>query len=80
MPTRVGHYRGRSASARETARLIGCNYRKIDKIRRIRRDGWLEIQESVRNGELTINKAYKMIRDVELGTEAEQSKNELSPA
>ncbi|MFH0822013.1 MAG: hypothetical protein V2B18_04630 [Pseudomonadota bacterium] len=70
---------GCSSSARETARLIGCNYRKVDKIRRIRRDGWPEIQESVRNDKLTINKAYKMIRDEELGTEAEQSKNELSP-
>ncbi|MFH0824337.1 MAG: hypothetical protein V2B18_16415 [Pseudomonadota bacterium] len=28
---------------------------------------------------MTVNKAYKMIRDVELGTEAEQSNNEPSP-
>ncbi len=51
------------------ARLIGCNYKKVDKIRKIRRDGTPEIQEAVRNDKLTINRAYKMIRDMELGTD-----------
>lgn len=67
--TRVSNFRGRSASARMTAKLIGCHYRKVDKIRKIRRDGWPEIQEAVRNDEMGINKAYKQIRDMELGND-----------
>jgi hypothetical protein len=67
MLKRVSIDRGRSASARMTAKLIGCHFSKVDKIRRIRRDGWPEIQEAVANDEMTIHKAYKQIRDMELG-------------
>ncbi len=66
--------RGRSASARKTASLIGCNYKKVDKIRKIRRDGTPQIQEAVRNDEMTINKAYKLIRDMELGEDDSEKK------
>ena len=52
-----------------TAALIGCNYRKVDKIRKIRRHGTPEIQDAVRNDKMTINKAFGMIREVELGTD-----------
>ncbi len=69
MLTGVSIDRGRSASARSTASLIGCHYRKVDKIRKIRRDGTLQIQEAVRTDKLTINKAYKLIRDMELGSD-----------
>jgi len=67
LTSRVVNFVGPSASARRTASLIGCHYRKVDKIRKIRRDGTLQIQEAVRNDKLTINKAYKLIRDMELG-------------
>ncbi len=76
--TRVSNYRGRSASARRTARLIGCNYKKVDKIRKIRRDGSPQIQEDVKNDKISINMAHKLIRDMELGTE--KSKEEVSAA
>ena len=69
LPPRGGNFLGRSASARKTAQLVGCNFRKVERIRKIRRDGWPEIQEAVRNDEMTINKAYKLIRDMELGNE-----------
>ena len=59
----------RSVSARKTAALIGCNYGKVDKIRKIRRDGTPEIQDAVRNDKISINKAFGMIRKVELGTD-----------
>jgi ParB-like chromosome segregation protein Spo0J len=78
--TRVSNFVGRSASARRTAALIGCHYRKVDKIRKIRRDGTSEIQDAVRNDQLTINKAYKLIRDMELGEDQEKSRRKLSKA
>jgi hypothetical protein len=62
------------ASAKRTAQLIGCHYRLVDKIRKIRRDGWPEIQEAVANDEMTINKAYKLIRDMELGNDGNGKK------
>ncbi len=49
-----------------------------DKIRKIRRDGTSQIQEAVRNDRMSINKAYKLIRDMELGTE--KRKEEMSAA
>ena len=58
--------------------MIGCNYKKVGKIRKIRRDGTLEIQEDVRNEKISINKAYKLVGDMELGTE--KSEEELSAA
>jgi hypothetical protein len=39
----------------------------VVKIRVIRRDGTPEIQEAVKNNQMTIHKAWKMIRDMELG-------------
>jgi hypothetical protein len=54
--------------------LIGCNFRKVERIRKIRRDGWPEIQEDVRNDRLTINKAYDTIRKGELGEEENNSR------
>ena len=65
LPTIVGNYVGRSASAQRTASLIGCNYKKVEKIRRIRKDGTPEIQRAVRNDKMRINRAYKLIRDME---------------
>jgi hypothetical protein len=78
--THVSNFVGRSASARRTAQLIGCHYRKVDKIRKIRRDGWTEIQDAVRNDECSINKAYDLIRDMELGEDDAKSGRKLSKA
>jgi hypothetical protein len=78
--TRVSNFVGRSASARRTAQLIGCHYRKVDKIRKIRRDGWLEIQDAVRNDQCSINKAYKLIRDMEIGEDDAKNKRKLTKA
>jgi ParB family chromosome partitioning protein len=57
----------RTSSAKETATLIGCHYTKVDRTRTIRRYGSPEIQEAVRKDEMTIHKAWKMIRDVQVG-------------
>jgi hypothetical protein len=67
MLQRCNNDRGSASSARETASIIGCHYSKVVKIRTIRRDGTPEMQEAVKNNQMTIHKAWKMIRDMELG-------------
>ena len=52
---------GRSQSAQRTANLVGCNHRKVERIRKILKDGTPEIQDAVRNGKMTINKAYNVV-------------------
>ncbi len=80
LPTRVGNFRGRSASAQITASLIACNYKKVEKIRKIRKDGTPEIQEAVKNDRISINRAYNLIRKVENGLkEDEEGPEKLSP-
>ena len=74
MLKRVSIDGGRSASARETAALIGCHFSKVDKIRKIRRHGTPETQDAVQNDKMTINKAFGMIREVELGTDDTKTK------
>jgi len=80
LPTRVILDRGGSTSARKTAAIIRCLYRKVDKIRKIRRDGTPEIQEDVRNDKMKISKPYKLIRDMELGVDEEKSRRKFSAA
>jgi hypothetical protein len=60
--------------------LIGCHYRKVDKNRKIRRDGIPQIQKDVKNDRISINKAYKLIRDRELGEDEEKCRRKLSAA
>jgi len=60
---------GRSASARRTAPFIGCSYKKVERIRAIRRDGTPEIQEAVKNDKLSINGAYNKICKMKQGKE-----------
>ncbi|MBM3301102.1 MAG: hypothetical protein FJY85_14245 [Deltaproteobacteria bacterium] len=55
---------GRSASARRTAQLLLCKYKKVEKIRKIRKDGTPEIQEAVKNDRMKINRAYNLIREM----------------
>ncbi|MEW6351485.1 MAG: hypothetical protein AB1646_20730 [Thermodesulfobacteriota bacterium] len=81
MPTRVGFDRRRSASAQVTASLIACNYKKVEKIRKIRKDGTPEIQEAVKNDKMSINTAYTMIRKIQKGLkENEEGPEKLSAA
>jgi len=44
IPPHGGNNPERSASARKTAERIGCNFRKVERIRTIRKDGTPEIQ------------------------------------
>ena len=51
----------RSPSARRTADLVCCSSRKIERVRTILRHGPPEIQDAVKNGKMTINKAYNLV-------------------
>ncbi len=50
-PTGVGIEKGGSASARRTAKMLGCGRGKVEKVRKILKDGTHEIQDAVRKGE-----------------------------
>jgi DNA-binding transcriptional MerR regulator len=60
IPTRVGIF-GHSPSAQRMAHLLTCNRGKVEKVRKILRDGTPEIRTAVRNGKMTINKGYNAI-------------------
>jgi hypothetical protein len=47
-----------STSARRTASLLGCNYKKVEKIRKVRKDGTPELQEALKNDKMSIDRAY----------------------
>ena len=51
----------RSPSARLTADLVCCSSRKIERVRTILRHGTPEIHDAVKNGKMTINKAYNLV-------------------
>jgi len=63
---------GRSASARRTASYIGCSYKKVERIRTIRKLGTPEIQEAVKNDKLSINGAYNKICKMRQGKESSE--------
>lgn len=67
-------------SAKKTTDLRGCNYRLVDKIRKIRHDGTPEIREMVRNDETSINKAYNLVRGMEQVQDEEKSRKKQSAA
>jgi len=73
--TRVAFDPEQRKSSRRTAQLIGCNYKKVERIRNIRRDGTPEIREDVRNDKMSINKAYNLIRKMEQGETEDKDKS-----
>jgi ParB-like chromosome segregation protein Spo0J len=80
LPPSGGNFSGRSASAKRTAELLGCDYKKVERIRKIRKNGWPEIQEMVRDDEMSINKAYTLIREFEKGEDEAKNTRKLAAA
>jgi hypothetical protein len=77
MPTSVGVEKGRSASAKRTGLKAGCHYKKVEKVRRILRDGPISMHNAVANGKMTINKAYNTVLEegkIEKKSSGEQDK------
>ncbi len=63
-----------------TNRLIGCHFRKVEKIRKGHTDGTPEIQEAVKNDRMSINRAYDLIRKMERGVVEGNQTEKLSAA
>ncbi|MEW6141401.1 MAG: hypothetical protein AB1733_24525 [Thermodesulfobacteriota bacterium] len=61
MPTHVGIESGRSASAHRMANILGSNRGKVEKARKILKDGTPEIHDAVKNGKMTTNKVYNLV-------------------
>lgn len=73
IPTGVGIETGRSASARRTASMVGCNYKKVEKVRKIMKEAPTTIRNAVRTGKVTINKAYNATVEKAKGESKEKS-------
>lgn len=59
MPQGCGKESGRSASAKETAEIVGCSSRKVEQARTVENHASAEILDAVKKGEMSINKAYQ---------------------
>ncbi|MFH0824870.1 MAG: hypothetical protein V2B18_19120 [Pseudomonadota bacterium] len=66
-PASAGNTSGRSASARRTGALLGCNFRKVERVRTIINRGTRKIREAVRDGRMTINDAFNLITKKQQG-------------
>jgi hypothetical protein len=58
-PQDYGNENSRSSSAKKTAELVGVSTRKVEQIRTITDHGESDIIESVKSGEISINKGYQ---------------------
>jgi len=54
-----------SGSSQRTVHFIGWNCKKVEKMQKCRKHGTPEIQEAVKNDTMTINRAYKLIREMD---------------
>jgi hypothetical protein len=61
LPTGVATPKGRSATAKMIAIMVGCNYKKVEKANKILKAGSAQIKKDVRLGKKTINDAYNLI-------------------
>ena len=84
MPTPVGNEKGRSASAHRSAHMLNCHYKKVEKVRRILKDGTPRIKDAVRKDKKTINDAYnltvKEAQDKDKKTTEEKRAKKISKA
>ncbi len=58
MPQSCGKESGRSASAKDTAQIVGCSPRKVEQVRTVMKHADHDTQEAVKNGEMSVNRAY----------------------
>jgi hypothetical protein len=65
------------SSGHKTGSFIGCNYKKVERIRKIRNAGSPKIKDAVRNDRMTINKAYNLIMDNAKGKDKTKEESDL---
>ncbi len=76
-PQHFGNESSRSSSAKKTAELVGVSARKVEQVRTITDHGGEEIVESVKNGDMSINKACQETRKKRRATKARAKGSEL---
>jgi len=69
-PQGCGIEESRSASAKHTADVVGVSTRKVEQIRTITDHGQWDILDSVKNGEMSINKGYEETQKKRKATKA----------
>jgi hypothetical protein len=72
--TRVSNSEGCSAHARRTGKLLGCNFRRVERIRRIIKARIPEILDAVWNGRMSIDQAYEPVRALKNGGDVTKDK------
>lgn len=75
-PQGCGIEESRSASAKKTAEIIGVSTRKVEQVRTITDHGEEDILESVKNGEISINRAYQETQKKRKAAEAADNEGE----
>ncbi|MBW1954023.1 MAG: DUF5131 family protein [Deltaproteobacteria bacterium] len=63
MPSNEGTETGKSASAKETAKVVGVSRAKVERARTVLEKAPQEIKEAVKAGEMSINRAYQVTQE-----------------
>lgn len=79
MPQCCGKESGRSASAKDTAQIVGCSPRKVEQVRTVMKHADHDTQEAVKNGEMSVNRAYNETQKRRKDTPAAESTSEQAP-
>lgn len=79
MPQSCGKASGRSASAKETAEIVGCSPRKVEQARTVENHADPEILEALKKGEMSINKAYQETQKRRNGAQGKESNSDCGP-
>lgn len=79
MPQNCGNKSGRSASAKELAETLNISPRKVEQTRTVLDHAEPDIQEALRNKEISINKAYQETQKRRKEARAAESTSESDP-
>jgi ParB family chromosome partitioning protein len=79
MPQSCGKESGRSASAKDTAQIVGCSPRKVEQVRTVMKHADHDTQEAVKNGEMSVNRAYSETQKRRKEAKAAESTSESAP-
>jgi len=63
MPSNEGKAAGKSASAKDTAKIVGVSRAKVERARAVLEHAEGPVKEAVRAGEISINQAYQLTQE-----------------
>jgi hypothetical protein len=79
VPQSCGKESGRSASAKETAQIVGCSPRKVEQVRTVLKHADQETLDAVKKNEKSVNKAYQETQKKRKEVQSEESKPASGP-